>query len=93
MNKYSLLELTNLPECSGLSEHGRCTRLNVFYCQGEGCTFKSTKEEERASISSAYQRLLSLDVSKQKQIARKYYGGIMPWNKESKSYKLKSVIF
>jgi hypothetical protein len=77
------IDLCKLPDCNGLSENGRCTRLTVYYCLGEVCTFKQTHNEQIDSLQCAYQRLASLDSSIQNHIAKRYYGGNMPWNEES----------
>jgi hypothetical protein len=82
MSRYRISDLSMFPDCCALSEHGRCTRLNLYYCQGEGCTFKRTHSEDSNSLQYAHHRLLSLDFSLQMKIAKKYYGGSMPWNEE-----------
>lgn len=69
-------------DCSALSENRKCTWLTVYNCQGEECTFKRTCKEDFDSIQCAHQRLSSLNISKQSYIAKKYYGGSMPWNKK-----------
>ena len=70
-------------DCSALSENRRCTWLTVYNCLGEECTFKRTLKESFDSIECAHQRLSSLNTSTQSHIAKKYYGGSMPWNKNS----------
>lgn len=72
-----------VPDCSALSENKKCTWLTVYNCQGEECTFKRTCKEDIDSIQCAHQRLSSLDSSTQSHIAKKYYGGSMPWNKKT----------
>lgn len=74
--------LSKFPDCSALSERGRCARLTLNYCQGKFCTFKQSSKEELDSIQSAYQRISSLDISIQTYISEKYYKGTMPWNEE-----------
>lgn len=71
-----------LPNCSALWKSRKCARLTVYYCQGEEYTFKQTCKEEIDLIQYAYNRLSSLDSSMQRYIAKKYYGGLMPWNKK-----------
>jgi hypothetical protein len=46
------------------------------------CTFKRSREEDIDSLQYAYKLLSSLEMPMQKQIAKKYYGGSMPWNEE-----------
>src|SRR5690242_9613500 len=83
MSIYRLPYFSKLPDCSALSETGKCTRLTVFKCRGEVCTFKRTHKEEFDSLRCAYQRLANLDSSIQSNIAKKYYDGYMPWNEEN----------
>lgn len=80
MPRFKVLDLSVFPDCSGLSDNGRCIRLNVTRCQGEKCSFKRTHEDEDYSIKRSYQRLLSLDKSQQAYIAHKYFDGCMPWD-------------
>jgi hypothetical protein len=82
MSIYKLADLSRFPDCSGLSENGKCTRLAFYSCQGEVCTFKRSLEEDIDSLQYAYKLLSSLDIPMQEQIAKKYYGGSMPWNEE-----------
>lgn len=82
MSRHRLLDLSKFPDCSGLSENGKCTRIMVSNCQGEKCSFKRTLKEDLDSIQWVNQRLSNLDSSTQKHIAEKYYGGSMPWNGE-----------
>ncbi len=78
MNIYKVSDLSKLPDCIALSENGRCTRLKVYKCCGEKCSFKRTHKEELNSIQCANQRLASLNDSIQNYIAKKYYEGCMP---------------
>lgn len=79
MSICKLIDFSKFPDCSALNENGRCTRLNVFYCQGEKCSFKRTSEEDKDSIKYAYQRISRLDSHAQSHIAKKYFRGTMPW--------------
>lgn len=82
MSRFRLPSLSRFLDCSALSEKGKCTRLTVLNCQGEKCSFKRTWEGDFDSIQCAHRRLSSLDSSTQSHIAKKYYGGSMPWNEE-----------
>lgn len=95
MSICSPLDLSRYPDCSALSERGRCNRLTLSICQGKKCNFRRTEKEDIDSFQYAYQRLLSLDISMQIQIAEKYYGGSMPWNeaKTVKKYRAKSLTY
>jgi len=77
------------PDCSALCKNGKCTRLKVFNCQGEECTFKRDRKGDFDSIQCANQRISSLEITTQIYIAQKYYGGSMQWNKEQhvRTYK------
>jgi Tfp pilus assembly PilM family ATPase len=79
MSIYKLPDLSKFPDCCALTEKGRCTRLALYICQGNECTFKQTRKEGGDSLQHVYQRISSLDISKQMHIAQKYYGGTMPW--------------
>jgi hypothetical protein len=82
MSRYRLPNLNKFPDCCALTLNGECTRLTVSNCQGEKCPFKRTRKEEFDSIQCTYQRLSCLDNLTQNHIAKKYYGGHMPWNEE-----------
>jgi hypothetical protein len=44
--------------------------LTLCICQGQECTFKRSVEEDIDSLECAYQRLSSLDILTQMQIAK-----------------------
>jgi len=92
MSKYKLLDLKRFPDCCGLSERGRCLWLTIYECQGEMCTFKRTCKEESDSIQYSHKRLSSLSTSAQRYIAKKYYGGCMPWNEEDSGENIEIII-
>lgn len=83
---YKQQDLSRFPDCSALSDDWKCTRLTVSNCQGQKCSFKRTSEEDLESIQRAYQRLSNLDSSTQSYIAKKYYGGSMPWKQKQHVY-------
>jgi hypothetical protein len=87
--------LHDFMDCSALSEKGRCARLTLRICQGEGCNFRQSKEEDNESLKNAYKRLSSLSSSMQVYIAKRYYGGLMPWfeAKNIKIYKAYKQVF
>lgn len=87
MSIYKLPDLSKFPDCCALTERGRCTRLELYICQGNECTFKRTSREDSDSLEHVYQRISSLDISMQMHIAKKYYGGTMPW-KEVETVKI-----
>lgn len=75
ITRYSNIELIELPDCSGLSENGKCSWLNVEACTGEGCPYFKRGN----SMLEVWERLNSLDEKMQEHIAEKYYGGVRPW--------------
>lgn len=81
--------LCELPDCIDLLENGKCARLNIGACHGIECSFLRTKSETEKSVQHWSQRLSSLDKSKQREIAKKYYGGTMPWEFKKKIEAIK----
>lgn len=87
MSRYRIKDLSKFPDCCALLVSGRCNSLNLYSCQGHKCTFKRTSKQELDSLRCVYKRLSSLDSSIQKQIAKKYYGNLMPWKETENSVK------
>lgn len=75
-------EFCALPDCAYLSMKGMCGKLEVRECLGEGCPFVQIASDCAQSEERWRTRLKSLDDTKQADIAKKYYGGNMPWNEE-----------
>ncbi|SMC81828.1 hypothetical protein [Papillibacter cinnamivorans] len=75
LSRRSNLELLKMPDCGGLREDGRCSRIDIPCCTGPKCAFF----REASSPAKARIRLRSLDEALQKRIADKYYGGKRPW--------------
>ena len=75
-------EFCALPDCVYLSGQGICRNLNVKTCVGEGCAFQTNSGHLQKSNEKWKNRLLALNEEKQAAIARKYYGGNMPWRDE-----------
>ena len=75
-------EFCDLPDCSCLSMRGICSKLNVPKCLGEKCPFVQISGDCTQADERWRSRLRSLDETKQAAIAKKYYGGDMPWNEE-----------
>lgn len=76
-------EFCNLPNCVFLSNRGVCSKLNITKCIGENCSFMKTGSDLKQSNEQCKKRLLSLDEEKQYAIAKKYYGGNMPWKENN----------
>lgn len=72
-------DLLDLPDCSSLTEKGGCSLLNINHCTGQGCRFIHTTEDEKRAVTHWRNRLLALSNDEQTKIAKKYYGGSMPW--------------
>ncbi len=79
LSKFSDLDLIDKPDCAGLKENGKCSRLKQEKCSGHSCPFKMTAEEEAASRMRAMRRLSTLGEREQDVIAGKYFGGIKAW--------------
>lgn len=77
----------DLPNCIFLTERGACSKLNVHSCAGASCAFIKTAGEASRNDSDWQKRLSSLDADKQLAIAKKYYGGKMPWNTSAATAK------
>ena len=75
-------EFCALPDCSYLSMKGKCGRLDVPECLGKACPFVRIAGDGAQDEERWRRRLKSLDETKQAAIAKKYYGGSMPWNEE-----------
>lgn len=82
LTKLSNINLLDMPDCVGLMENGRCSRLNITYCAGNICPLKLTRPEEIDSRRRSMERLRSLDEQTQAKIAGKYYGGRRVWRDE-----------
>ena len=65
--------------CVFLGANGACEKLNQKVCPTGGCSFKVLPEEEEGKRESWAKRLSALDEARQKEIAKKYYGGGRPW--------------
>jgi hypothetical protein len=61
---------------------GKCGRLDVPECLGKACPFVRIAGDGAQDEEGWHRRLKSLDETKQAAIAKKYYGGSMPWNEE-----------
>lgn len=79
---YNKINLLDFPDCAALSEYGKCSWLAVQNCQGNNCPFRRTKKDYLMSVKFSYDRLSELDKIQQLYIAKKYYGGSMPWNEK-----------
>jgi len=83
LTRLSNIELTNLPDCEGLLENGKCKWLTVPKCIGAKCSYC----QEAGTLDKTYARLRSLDEVIQDRIAKKYYGGSRPWEKPEKPWR------
>ncbi|GEM_PF-1092553 len=72
-------ELCDLPDCVYLMENGKCEKTTVASCAGKNCRFLVTSKEIQTSKKRWRDRLSGMDESAQLSIAKKYYGGSMPW--------------
>lgn len=71
--------------CRFLSTNNVCTckvgkRGTQYICTNPGaCTLRQTEAEQTRSLHKAWERFLSLSVSKQNMYKNLYYGGRYPW--------------
>lgn len=71
--------------CRFLSTNDLCTckvgkRGAPYICSNPGaCTLRQTEAEQTRSLHKAWERFLSLSVSKQNIYKKLYYGGHYPW--------------
>lgn len=72
-------ELFSLPDCVSLDDKGGCCRIVTTHCLGDGCRFSQTRQEAEDSLERWSERLSGFDETTQHTIAKKYYGGTMPW--------------
>jgi hypothetical protein len=56
-----------------------CRALSIKDCIGKQCPFYRSPESIEKSREQWKMRLLSLPDERQSEIAKKYYGGNMPW--------------
>ena len=70
---------TAADRCVFLSADGGCEKLNQKECPVGGCSFQVLPGEEEQKREYWAKRLSALDEVKQKEIAKKYYGGGKPW--------------
>lgn len=64
----------------------KCRILKINTCQGKECPFIKTKIQLKNDIKKVYERIVSLDKSKQEHIANKYYHGRYPWLQEGDTF-------
>jgi hypothetical protein len=84
VNRFSNSELLKLPNCTELTETGRCKLFNTYVCKGDFCRFKKTFEDQKSIDNKTYQRLASLSELQQTYISNKYYSGKKPWTCKNK---------
>ncbi len=66
-------------ECIWLLEDSVCELMKSCRCRGERCTFRRTAAQSHEANAAWKARMLSLSEEQQLKIAKKYYGGNMPW--------------
>jgi hypothetical protein len=76
-HKYAKMKLLEYPNCSGLTESGKCRWLTCGDCRGPDCSYLKISPED--ALRKTFLRLASLDEETQVRISRKYYGGSRPW--------------
>ncbi|MCD8220560.1 MAG: hypothetical protein LUC50_09725 [Ruminococcus sp.] len=66
-------------ECIWLADDKICELMKSCRCVGSDCTFRKTVAQEKQSDAAWRLRMISLSDEQQCKIAKKYYGGNMPW--------------
>lgn len=66
-------------ECIWLTDGSVCELMKSCRCHGENCGFRRTVLQNQKSLAEWQSRISSLSEEQQNKIARKYYGGNMPW--------------
>ncbi len=85
VSRYSNLHLLLMSDCMGFSRDGKCTWLNCKTCMRKECAFKRSEEECKYLSIYSFQRLASLEGSKQTCISDKYCSSRKPWKKHCAS--------
>lgn len=73
------IDMPELPDCCSLTEKGGCKLLNISRCTGRSCQFAHSTDDEKRAAMNWRKRLCALSSEEQQRIAKKYYGGSMPW--------------
>ena len=63
----------------------RCKVLDISNCKAP-CSFYKTKQQHLLSRRLANERPASLEEYIQRDIADKYYGGVMPWRESDSEF-------
>ena len=66
-------------ECIWLLDDSVCELMKSSRCRGENCTFRRTAVQSQQANAVWQARMASLSEEQQSKIAKKYYGGNMPW--------------
>lgn len=66
-------------KCIYMTEDSLCELMKSCRCHSKNCSFRQTQTQSEQSLSAWRIRMKSLPEEQQLLIARKYYGGNMPW--------------
>ncbi|MCD7959295.1 MAG: hypothetical protein LUF89_07390 [Ruminococcus sp.] len=66
-------------ECNWLADNGICELMKSCRCRGTDYTFRRTAAQTQQANIVWRSRMASLPEEQQYKIAKKYYGGNMPW--------------
>lgn len=66
-------------KCIYQTDDSLCELMKSCRCHSQDCTFRQTKHQSEQSADAWRVRLKSLPEDQQLFIAKKYYGGNMPW--------------
>lgn len=66
-------------ECIWMTEGSICELMKSCRCCGTDCSFRRTSAQNHRAAAIWQSRMASLPEEQQRRIAKKYYGGNMPW--------------
>lgn len=75
----TLTSHNDVAECIWLADDAICELMKSCRCRGGTCSFRKTAAQSKQSDRKWRSRMSSLPDEQQSEIAKKYYGGNMPW--------------
>lgn len=60
----------------------KCAVLRVGKAHCEGCRFRKSVYQAALDLERAFERIAAKPAAQQNAIAKKYYGGKMPWKED-----------
>ncbi len=69
-------------DCAYCGDESTCRVLTGAVCKMQRCSFYKSAAEIDAQNKAWRQKLSALESDVQQKIAKKYYGGALPWKEE-----------